>query len=262
VKGLAASIGPLLAATTDDDEAEISQREAASRADTAIFYSISNCQEGLRGISFGNFLIKQVVTELQAELPKLRRFSTLSPVPGLRRAVTAVLEHGAPAALLTPEEREALARATGADASANGAADDAAMLRDLLDTRTWWTETALTRALRGPLLRLAAGYLTGGFRNAGVRAAARPDPVARFHLGNGARLERINWLGNPSPRGIMESFGIMVNYLYDPDAIEARHEAYLRDGTVARASGVDQLMAVPGQGWLARRTRSLIATEG
>ncbi|OYV64094.1 MAG: Malonyl-CoA decarboxylase, partial [Acidiphilium sp. 21-66-27] len=93
-------------------------------------------------------------------------------------------------------------------------------------------------------------------------AAGRADPVARFHLGNGARLERINWLGNPSPRGISESFGVMVNYLYDPDAIEARHEAYLRDGTVARATAVDQLLAPPSQSWLARRTRSLIAAEG
>jgi len=261
VKGLAASIGPLLARATVDDETEISQREAASRADTAIFYSISNCQEGLRSISFGNFLIKQVVTELQAELPKLKRFSTLSPVPGLRRAVMAILEHGAPATLLTPEEREALARATAEDASTGGAIDDAALLRNVVDTRPWWTEAALASALRAPLLRLAAAYLTGSFRNGEVKAASRPDPVARFHLGNGARLERINWLGNPSPRGITESFGIMVNYLYDPDAIEARHEAFLRDGTVARASGVDQLMAVPGQSWLARRTRGLIAAE-
>jgi malonyl-CoA decarboxylase len=115
--------------------------------------------------------------------------------------------------------------------------------------------------LRGPLLRLAALYLTGAWRAHGVPAAARPDPVARFHLGNGARLERINWLGNTSPRGIAESFGVMVNYLYDPDAIEARHEAYLRDGTVARAAAVDQLMAPPGQSWLARRTRGLITTE-
>ena len=258
VKGLAEAIGPLLAATTPDDEAaETAQQEAASRADTAIFYSISNCQEGLRGISFGNFLIKQVVAELQAELPKLKRFSTLSPVPGLCRAAQAVLAAEAPPPLLAPDEREALLRALGGEV----AESDAALLKSALERRPWWDEPPLAAALRAPLLRLAALYLTGSLRGSGIKAASRPDPVARFHLGNGARLERINWLGNPGPRGLAESFGIMVNYLYDPDAIEARHEAYLRDGTVARASGVDALAAMPGQSWLARRTRGLIAAE-
>ncbi|HQT72976.1 MAG TPA: malonyl-CoA decarboxylase [Acidiphilium sp.] len=262
VKGLAEAIGPLLAPAADDDAAEHAQQDAASRANTAIFYSISNCQEGLRGISFGNFLIKQVVAELQAELPNLKKFSTLSPVPGLRRAISAVLA-SPPAPLLAAEEREAIARALGtapvADATAEG---DANLLKSVLEDRPWWTQAGLATALRGPLLRLAALYLTGAWRDNGIPAAGRADPVARFHLGNGARLERINWLGNPSPRGISESFGVMVNYLYDPDAIEARHEAYLRDGTVARATAVDQLLAPPSQSWLARRTRSLIAAEG
>ncbi|WP_287799209.1 malonyl-CoA decarboxylase [Acidiphilium sp.] len=261
VKGLAEAIGPLLAPAADDDAAEHAQQDAAARANTAIFYSISNCQEGLRGISFGNFLIKQVVAELQSELANLRKFSTLSPVPGLRRAIRAVLDSPS-APLLAAEEREAIGRALGtapaADTSAEG---DANLLKSILEDRPWWTEAPLAAALRGPLLRLAALYLTGAWRANGVPAAARPDPVARFHLGNGARLERINWLGNTSPRGVAESFGVMVNYLYDPDAIEARHEAYLRDGTVARAAAVDQLMAPPGQSWLARRTRGLITTE-
>lgn len=260
VKGLADGIGPLLARVAEDEASEAAQREAAGRADTAIFYSISNCQEGLRGISFGNFLIKQVVTELQAELPKLKRFSTLSPVPGLRRAIIAILDDGVNNALLTPEEREAISRAINAG-DGNEALDDVTLLRSILESQPWWTDANLASALRPPVLRLAAAYLTGAFRNSGIKAAARPDPVARFHLGNGARLERVNWLGNPSPRGIGESFGIMVNYLYDPDAIEVRHEAFLRDGTVARASGVDQLIALPGQSWLARRTRGLITAE-
>ncbi len=253
VKGLAEAIGPLLAREPEDLAAEALLHDAAERADTAIFYSISNCQEGLRGISFGNFLIKQVVEELQAELPRLKRFSTLSPVPGLRRAALALLDQPTPPPWLAPEERETLMRAAGmAVDPAQDPVRDADMLKTILETRNWWSEAPLTNALRTPLLRFAALYLTGAFKSSDVRAAARPDAVARFHLGNGARLERINWLGNPSPRGIAESFGIMVNYLYDPDAIEARHEAYLRDGTVARASGVDQLMTMPGQSWFAR----------
>jgi malonyl-CoA decarboxylase len=256
VQGLADAIAPLLAPVADEQAADGLLHDAAARADTAIFYSISNCQEGLRGISFGNFLIKQVVAELQAELPRLKRFSTLSPAPGLRRAVLAALERPVATPLLSAEEREAITRT-----AAISAADDAALLTAALTAQEWWAEPALSQALRGPLLRLAAQYLTQTLRpDAAVKP--RPDPVARFHLGNGARLERINWLGNTAPRGIAESFGIMVNYLYDPDAIEARHEAYLRDGTVARAPGVDQLLALPGQSWLARRTRGLIAAEG
>lgn len=255
VQGLAEAIGPLLAHTPDEPAADNLLQEAASRADTAIFYSISNCQEGLRGISFGNFLIKQVVAELQAELPRLRRFSTLSPVPGLRRAVMAVLDRPALAPLLTIEERDALARAAP---EGEAAGDDAVLIKAHL-ARKFEAEPALAAALRTPLLRLAGQYLTGALHR--TDPAIRPDPVAKFHLGNGARLERINWLGNPSPRGIEEAFGIMVNYLYDPDAIEARHEAFLRDGTVATSSGVDQMMAMPAQSWLTRRRRGLIATE-
>lgn len=260
VKGLAESIAPLLARAPDDAATDVLLRDAATSADTAIFYSISNCQGGLRGISFGNFLIKQVVAELQAEQPRLRRFSTLSPVPGLRKAILALLEQEPPTQLLSPEEREALTRVLQM-AESSSTTSDADLLKTALESHPWWTEPSLAAALRGPLLRLGAMCLTGGFRTSGIKAAARPDPVARFHLGNGARLERINWLGNIAPRGIAESFGIMVNYLYDPETIEARHESYLRDGTVARASTVDQLMAMPGQSWLARRTRGLITSE-
>jgi malonyl-CoA decarboxylase len=178
VQGLAGAIAPLLAPDLGAPEA----------ADTAIFYSISNCQDGLRGISFGNFLIKQVVEELKQELPQLRVFSTLSPMPGFRRWV---------------EKR--------ADAPADPAGSEA--------------ET----------VRLAALYLT----NPGARAA---DPVARFHLGNGARLERINWMGNPAPRGMQESYGVMVNYLYDPDTIEENHEAFARAGIVVRSAEVAALV--------------------
>ncbi len=212
VEGLAGAVQPLLAQEGDEDAA----RARASRADTAIFYSISNCQDGLRGVSFGNFLIKQVVEELKAELPQLDRFSTLSPVPGFRRWLTKRLEteNDPDAALLAP------------------------LTQGSWKQDAWWLDAARSEALRPALMRLCAVYLT---REASPRPPA--DPVARFHLGNGARLERINWLGNTAPRGIEESFGIMVNYLYDLDAIEANHEAFAHDGSVVRAPEVDALRA-------------------
>jgi malonyl-CoA decarboxylase len=195
VKGLAASVQNLLA--RDSTEAE--QRATAAAADTAIFYSISNCQDGLRGISFGNFLIKQVVEELKAELPNLVRFSTLSPVPGFRAWAEGRL---------------------GAEETA------------LLAAGSWWLDAQVSAALQAPMLKLCARYLTGEGR----------DPVAKFHLGNGARLERINWLGNPAERGLLESYGIMVNYLYDLGTIEANHEAFVRDGVVARSEMVEAML--------------------
>jgi len=207
--GLAYSVQPLL--TRDDDEP--AQRERERTADTAIFYSISNCQDGLRGVSFGNFLIKQVVEELKAELPRLTCFSTLSPVPGFRRWL---------------EKRSAAGQATeDVDAIA------------LLATERWWEDAAVSDRLCEPVSRLCASYLTSSAEGKGPA-----DPVARFHLGNGARLERVNWLGNVAPRGIKESYGIMVNYLYDPEQIEANHEAYVR-GAVVRSAGVDGLLAPP-----------------
>jgi malonyl-CoA decarboxylase len=208
VEGLAPAVQPLLAPGGDEDAG----RAGAACADTAIFYSISNCQDGLRGVSFGNFLIKQVVEELKAELPHLTRFSTLSPVPGFHRWL---------------EKRLATADET-----------DAALL-PLLRSDGWWQDAAQDAALRRPLMRLCAIYLTD---SPGAERAA--DPVARFHLGNGARLERVNWLGNVAPRGIQESYGIMVNYLYDPETIEANHEAFTKDGTIARAPAIDALLSV------------------
>ena len=206
VQGLATAMPPLLARQTDEEAA----RAQAARADTAIFYSISNCQDGLRGISFGNFLIKQVVEELQTEFPQLKRFSTLSPIPGFRRWLMQRL--------------------------AEGNDPDTALLPEL-ERDGWWLDLAHSEGLRPALMRLCALYLTRQ-----PSPGHRVDPVARFHLGNGARLERINWLGNAAPRAIQESFGIMVNYLYDHDSIEDNHEAFIRDGTIVRSSDVDALI--------------------
>jgi malonyl-CoA decarboxylase len=216
-KGLASAVQPLLAPS--DDPAGLPPKGA----DTAIFYSISNCQDGLRGISFGNFLIKQVVEELKAELPALKHFATLSPVPGFAAWLDAQMQSGSP---FTPEETAAWPGTFTTQAEAL----EAAM------TGTWWEDSARAKTLRGPLLRLAAKYLTrpatGGH---GI------DPVARFHLGNGARLERIHFAGNTAPRGLRESHGVMVNYLYDPKAIEANHEAFVKTGHVVRSAEVEAL---------------------
>ena len=204
VEGLATSMPPLLSQDVEKDTAR------TLRADTAIFYSISNCQDGLRGVSFGNFLIKQVVEELQAEFPRLQRFSTLSPVPGFRRWLTQQLaEESNPDAALLPE----------------------------LTRGDWWHDPEQSEPLRAALMRLCATYLTRP-----ASPGNRIDPVARFHIGNGARLERINWLANTEFHAIQESFGIMVNYLYDHDSIENNHEAFMRGGTIVRSPDVDALM--------------------
>ncbi len=227
-QGLASSVQPLLAADGD----ERAERARESEADTAIFYSISNCQDGLRGVSFGNFLIKQVVAELKAELPGLVRFSTLSPVPGFRRWLGKRL---ASADVLRDDEAAALSLMAG-EGGDPVADDPATVLRNVLGTERWWEDAPLAEVLRAPLTRLCAAYLTDPGED------GRPDPVARFHLGNGARLERVNWLGNVAPRGIEESYGLMVNYLYDPEQIEANHEAFVR-GVVVRSAAVDVLLA-------------------
>jgi malonyl-CoA decarboxylase len=223
--GLASSVQPLLARDGD----ERAEREREKTADTAIFYSISNCQDGLRGVSFGNFLIKQVVEELKAELPRVAHFSTLSPVPGFSRWLKKQLTAGDVAGLLPKDDLSVL----------KPAAKEKTPGRDvvaLLETERWWEDTALTDTLRDPLTRLCAVYLTTSPDSKGPA-----DPVARFHLGNGARLERVNWLGNVAPRGIRESHGIMVNYLYDPEQIEANHEAFVR-GAIVRSSAVGALL--------------------
>jgi malonyl-CoA decarboxylase len=186
-----------------------------SEADTAVFYSISNTQKGLRGISFGNFLIKQVVEELAREMPNLKTFVTLSPVPGFSAWLDA--ETAAGGGLLEGMEgRESLA---------------------LVRTPGWQDDEA-ARAAAGPALaRAAAVYLLSAKRKNG-----RPvDPVARFHLGNGASLERINLFADLSENGLRQSHGVMVNYGYDQASIEKNHEAYANDGKIACSAAVRRL---------------------
>jgi malonyl-CoA decarboxylase len=183
---------------------------------TAVFYSISNCQEGLRGISFGSFLIKQVVEDLVKEIPSLKTFVTLSPVPQYADWLSHALA-GDSAHFLSDAERERLLR---------------------LDHPTWVDELEASDGIKPLLLRLAAHY----FLNAKAADRRPLDPVARFHLGNGARLERINWLGDTSEKGLREAHGLMVNYRYELKDIEKNHEAYENEGEVAASRQVHALL--------------------
>ncbi len=186
---------------------------------TAVFYSISNCQEGLKGISFGNFLIKQVVEELAREQPQLKTFVTLSPVPQFAQWLRQVMADES-AGVVTEADRVAL---------------------QVLGDPSWFEEPEEDTALRDALMALAAHYFLLAKASDG-----RPiDPVARFHLGNGARLERINWLGDVSEKGLREAQGLMVNYRYDLKEIERNHEAYANHAVVAASRSVRQLLRSP-----------------
>src|SRR5882762_2604747 len=206
-ESIPAAIAPLLA----EDRRPV----PVERARTAVFYSISNTQRGLGGISFGNFLIKQVVEELRRELPKLDTFVTLSPVPGFMKWLNKTDE-------VTEEDRAAL---------------------KLLDEPKWFENPEMVAQLRGVLEPIAAHY----FLKARTSKGRLIDPVARFHLGNGARLERINWRGDLSPKGLRESASIMVNYLYRLEDIEKNHEAYANDDEVVASSAVKRLLKAEGR---------------
>jgi malonyl-CoA decarboxylase len=183
---------------------------------TATFYSISNCQRGLAGVSFGNFLIKQVVEEINREIPKLATFVTLSPAPNFASWL----------------KRE---RATENSAALNEA-DKAALA--MLDEPGWWNDAGKADALREPVMRAAAWYYLRARSARGLPV----DAVARFHLGNGARLERIDWLADVSDKAMARSHGLMVNYLYDIDDIEKNHEAYAEGRTVVASNAVQRFL--------------------
>ncbi len=188
----------------------------ATDATTAVFYSISNTQRGLGGISFGNFLIKQVVEEIKRELPNVHTFVTLSPVPGF-------------AAWLNRE------RASETSPLLDGASR---AILNTLDTPNWADDPDIAEQVKAELLPLAAYY----FIEAKGSRGHPLDPVARFHLGNGARLERLNFLGDRSEKGMQQSYGLMVNYLYALDQIEANHEAFAEKGQVASSSAVRKML--------------------
>jgi len=207
-RDIPAGIAPILATTRDGIEPD--------RMRTAVFYSISNCQRGLAGVSFGNFLIKQVVEEVSRELPKLNTFVTLSPVTSFASWL----------------KRERAAESS----PALNEADKAALVA--LDTAGWWRDTEKAEALKDPMMRAAAYYYVRAKNGRG----APLDAVARFHLGNGARLERINWLADTSDKAMAQAHGFMVNYQYDLDDIEKNHEAFAEQRTVVASSAVQRFL--------------------
>jgi malonyl-CoA decarboxylase len=205
-RGLSAKVQPLLA--TDSPVVD------PASADCAIFYSITNCQEGLRGVSFGNFLIKQVAEDLGREFPRLKTFATLSPIPGFRRWL---VEEAA--ARIGQPEHEPLAA-----------------LLARLESPRWSDDPKVSAELEHQLNRLCAHYL--------LHAKHRRDPldpVERFHLGNGARLERLNWMADTSANGMRRSAGMMVNYVYRLGEVERNHEAYAREHKVIASRRFEDL---------------------
>jgi len=227
VNGIAGNVQTLL-----DETAPVLD---PAQADTAIFYSISNAHDGLSGISFGNFLIKRVVDELAGEFKNLKTFATLSPIPDFRPWLDRQLNESGTdpeAEWLTAADRKALAAAAGTG-------KEPISLKTLLHTSGWHQQPELTKALKAPMLRLAARYLVKEKKHDG---SAVLDRVARFHLSNGARIERINWLADTSDHGLNQSAGMMVNYLYKLDAIETNHEAYRGEGKVMTSSTIRALL--------------------
>ena len=224
VKGLAGSVQDLL-----DEKAPV---QDPMQADTAIFYSISNCQTGLAGISFGNFLIKRVVGELSAEFRNLKTFATLSPIPGFRRWLGPLLAGDEPK-LLSDDEAASLMAAMPADTGS-------AALAAIIAKRHWWRDAGLRKAAEPVLIRLAARYFVAEANDKRAK-----DPVAHFHLSNGARVERLNMAGDTSEKGAKESATLMVNYLYDPAKIEDWHEDYAGEGKRNASTAVRKL----ARGW-------------
>ncbi len=198
-RGMSDSVQPLL----EPDSPVVDVQSA----NCAIFYSITNCQTGLRGISFGNLLIKQVAEDLGREFPRVKTMATLSPVPGFRYWLDTIPESGA-----------------------------LRKLKVRLEAPDWHTQPDTPEELQRELMRLCAHYLVD------AKSGQEPlDSVERFHLGNGARLERINWLGDTSPMGLSRSAGLMVNYVYRLGDVDRNHEAYAREHRVVAARQVEKL---------------------
>lgn len=215
---MAAGITPLL----DEHAAP----EDLAKATTAIFYSISNTQTGLRGVSFGNSLIKHVVETLLAEFPKLKHFATLSPIPGLR---SWLLKQGDKLLAQWDDKRhQEVAKALKTQTPVKMAELVAAAEQG----GAQWKE--------GSVLRNAVSWCAAQYLGRELKEARPLDPVARFHLGNGARVERLNWGGDPSNKGVKQSLGLMVNYLYDLKRLD-KHRALLADGKLPLSAEMEAL---------------------
>jgi malonyl-CoA decarboxylase len=212
-RGIPTAIDPILSVKRERIEPE--------RATTAVFYSISNCQRGLAGVSFGHFLIKQVVEEVSRQIPRISTFVTLSPAPNFAEWLKRERASEASVAL-DEEDREGL---------------------KALDRLDWWRDEATAEAVREPLLRAAAWY----YLRARTPRGTPLDSVARFHLGNGARLERLDFLADTSERALRQSHGLMVNYLYDLEHIERNHEAYAQQHAIVAAGAITRLVRAPAR---------------
>ncbi|MBT8518705.1 malonyl-CoA decarboxylase [Polynucleobacter paneuropaeus] len=210
-----------------DKKAETNDQ--VSQFKVAAFYSISNCEPGLRGVSMGNFLIKRVAEQLHAEFPGLKTFVTLSPIPGFMDwvAAGANLGQGVPEDRLKPAIK---------------ATRDQALATLKLDSQSWterlsagWHPDQASEKENEALMSLASIYL-------GLASTGRDgNPVAKFHLGNGAKLHQINWAGDLSRKGLRQSAGLMVNYLYDLSSVEDNHERFA-NGEVISSRAVSKLM--------------------
>ncbi len=216
VQGMSDNIQVLL-----DEETPVLDQE---KADTAIFYSITNAQKGLAGISFGNFLIKRVVSVLTEEMKHIKTFATLSPIPGFRAWLDPILQKH-DESILTPDEQTALKTLGKPKNGADG-------LYALLES-DWHKDKGTATVLKPVLMRLCAHYLLE------EKKKNKPlDPVAGFHLFNGARLERLNWLGDISPKGLKQSAGLMVNYYYKLAEIDDNHEEFATNGKIVAGKQV------------------------
>lgn len=216
VNGIAGSIQNLL----DEDAPALDP----SLADTAIFYSISNTQAGLRGVSFGNFLIKQVAETLSNEFPNLKNFSTLSPIPGFTAWLKEAAADNDGEDLLTPDDRKRFKKS-------------GLTVPDIVSGKAWRADPDRDEVAKPFLQRVCALYLLKIKKN-----GLPVDPVARFHLSNGAQIERINWMGDTSSKGLKQSCGMMVNYLYKLSDIEKNHERFARDAHVTASAAVKGLL--------------------
>jgi malonyl-CoA decarboxylase len=205
-RGMSARVQPLL----DPDSPVLD----AKLANCAMFYSVTNCQEGLRGVPFGNFLIKKVAQDLGDELPQIRTFATVSPVPGFREWLVATI----------------------AKDGTNPRFQKVAALMRQVSQADWFQDSELSQEAMAELGPLCAHYLL--FAKHGKEPH---DSVARFHLRNGARLERINWLGDTSAAGMQRSAGLMVNYVYRLAEVERNHEAYMKEYKVIASRQIEML---------------------
>ncbi len=203
------------------------KEENKYKANTAIFYSISSTQKGLRGISFGNFLIKRVVKEISDELPNIKNFATLSPIPLFAKWLPNYLENGGDnfCKKLDISSINKIAENT----------DTNKAILEILSDRNWYKNKETEKALKIPLLKICLHYLSEEKRSGKINAY---DPVANFHLSNGAEIGQLNWLGDVSEKGMNQSFGIMVNYRYRLNKIVDNHESYLSSGDISASKNV------------------------